>query len=259
MAKKDGMYFYNDWLTPFEKLEKEEVGELVIAMMRYFIYGEEPPRFSGLTGMAQDFIFPQIDRSMEYANLGSRAKGVAKKKTGAKPVHVEVVPCAEEKNESPKTHKSEEVSTGEEPVLKAGEAEETAEKREVFPDSDRYKKQQLEDSFMRFWRAYPNKSGRQQAQAAFERLAPDSALLTKMIEAVNAQKATDRWRRDEGRYIPYPAKWIDERRWEDELSEGGGGVDDMEALKALVEKKRKRGSFDTDDFFEAALRNNPNV
>ncbi|MBR6676384.1 MAG: hypothetical protein IKL24_03530 [Clostridia bacterium] len=76
MSKKDGMYLYSDWLAPLERLERAEVGELIIAMMKYFINGEKPPRFEGLCGMAADFIFPQIDRSMEYARLGSRG-GIA--------------------------------------------------------------------------------------------------------------------------------------------------------------------------------------
>lgn len=199
MAKKDGMYFYNDWLAPFEKLEKREVGELVVAMMRYFIYGEEPPEFSGLCGMAADFIFPQIDRSMEYANLGSRAKGVAKTKRTGKPLHIEV-----EKEES----------------LNA------------------------EEDFEVFWDCYPNKTGKQQARDAFLKLSPDGALLEKIISAVNAQKMTDRWQKEGGRYVPYPANWLEGKRWEDET----------EPPKAPIPAETSFKSFDNDDFFLAAVR-----
>jgi hypothetical protein len=28
--------------------------------------------------------------------------------------------------------------------------------------------------------------------------------------------ASEQWRRDDGRFIPHPATWLNQRRWEDE-------------------------------------------
>ena len=218
MAKKDGMYLYNDWLAPFEKLEKKEVGELVVAMMRYFIYGEEPPRFSGLCGMAADFIFPQIDRSIEYSNLGARAKGVSKTRSEQPHSHIEV------EEEKPKRR----AKKKEEPKIE-------------------------DDKFNRFWKEYPNKSGKQQAEEVFWKISPDDSLMEKIMASLEKQKASFRWQKEEGRYIPFPANWLEGRRWEDEVS--------SEEINPYVyapyndfSKKKSEPSFDTDDFFEAAVR-----
>ena len=32
-------------------------------------------------------------------------------------------------------------------------------------------------------------------------------------------KRLDQWKKDSGRFVPYPATWLNNRRWEDELSE----------------------------------------
>ena len=71
--------------------------------------------------------------------------------------------------------------------------------------------------FDRFWRLYPRKVNKQAAQRAWLRLAPDMLLCSEMSLALKRQIASEQWQRDGGRYIPYPASWLNGRRWEDEL------------------------------------------
>ena len=86
----------------------------------------------------------------------------------------------------------------------------------------------LHTRFGRFWSAYPKKMAKKAAERAFCRLKPDDALLETMLEALERQKQTRQWKRDGGQYIPYPATWINGRRWEDAPDrdppdgEGGG-------------------------------------
>lgn len=54
---------------------------------------------------------------------------------------------------------------------------------------------------------------------AWRKLAPDMDLCRKMSAALAQQKTTDEWTRERGRYIPYPASWLNGRRWEDEPDE----------------------------------------
>ena len=73
-------------------------------------------------------------------------------------------------------------------------------------------------AFDAFWAAYPKKVGKGEARKAFQKVkVPVSAL----VEAVNRQKQSDQWRRDKGQYIPNPATWLNQGRWEDELPSGG--------------------------------------
>ncbi len=73
--------------------------------------------------------------------------------------------------------------------------------------------------FDRFWSAYPKKKDKQDAMKAWRKLAPDMDLCRKMSAALAQQKTTDEWTRERGRYIPYPASWLNGRRWEDEPDE----------------------------------------
>lgn len=67
--------------------------------------------------------------------------------------------------------------------------------------------------FDRFWAAYPRKVGKGAAERSFERIRPDAALLDGMLRAIESQRQSDTWQRG---YIPNPATWLNQRRWEDE-------------------------------------------
>lgn len=67
-----------------------------------------------------------------------------------------------------------------------------------------------------FWKAYPRKVAKQEARKAWYRLSPGEALVTEILSAVDRSKRSDQWQRDNGSFIPYPATWINGRRWEDE-------------------------------------------
>ena len=69
--------------------------------------------------------------------------------------------------------------------------------------------------FETFWAAYPRKVTRTRAEKAFAMLNPDDDTLSRMCAALEKQKQLPGWREDGGRYIPYPATWIKERRWEE--------------------------------------------
>jgi uncharacterized protein YdaU (DUF1376 family) len=68
--------------------------------------------------------------------------------------------------------------------------------------------------FARFWEAYPSKVGRKAAEARFRALKVSDPLLEIMLAAIDAQRRTRRWR--EG-YIPNPATWLHQGRWDDEI------------------------------------------
>ena len=73
--------------------------------------------------------------------------------------------------------------------------------------------------FDRFWTAYPRKVAKPDARKKFEKLNPDEELLQTMLTAIEKQKRSDQWTRDNGQYIPHPSTWLNQRRWEDEVQE----------------------------------------
>jgi hypothetical protein len=71
------------------------------------------------------------------------------------------------------------------------------------------------NGFDRFWEAYPRKTGKGGARKAFAKALlkiggadPQAALM------VALERVKPTW--TEGRYIPHPATWLNDERWEDE-------------------------------------------
>lgn len=69
--------------------------------------------------------------------------------------------------------------------------------------------------FDTFWNAYPRKVAKPAALRAWVQLKPDTNLTTKIIDSVNAHCHTEQWLRDSGQYIPHPATFLNQRRFED--------------------------------------------
>ena len=74
-----------------------------------------------------------------------------------------------------------------------------------------------DDGFEAFWTAYPKKKSKGQALSAWKKLKPDSSLQALILKAVEAQKRSPDWQKDKGKYIPYPATWLNAMAWEDEM------------------------------------------
>ena len=72
--------------------------------------------------------------------------------------------------------------------------------------------------FDEFWKAYPNKTGKDAARKAFDKRKPKRELLDSMLAALDLQRASKKWTDDGGQYIPNPSTWLNEGRWMDEAS-----------------------------------------
>lgn len=72
------------------------------------------------------------------------------------------------------------------------------------------------EAFEAFFAAYPRKVGKGQAKREWDELAPDAALCKRIARAVHAWACTPEWQRNGGQFIPKPARWLRESRWEDE-------------------------------------------
>jgi len=78
--------------------------------------------------------------------------------------------------------------------------------------------------FEHFWRAYPKRLGKGAAEKAFDKACGKGTaaleVLPKLLKAIDAQRKTPQWLKDGGQYIPYPATWLNQRRWEDDVQTG---------------------------------------
>lgn len=73
MGKKDnGFLLFYDWKAPFEALSGDDCKKILMAMFDYARDGTEPPEFEGMAQMAACFIFPAMKRRKESVENGSK-------------------------------------------------------------------------------------------------------------------------------------------------------------------------------------------
>lgn len=92
-------------------------------------------------------------------------------------------------------------------------------KNESENESESEPKSAREEAFDVFWAAYPRKVGKGAARKAFAKL--PAAVFPLLVPAVEAQKQCAQWRKNGGEYIPNPATWLNQERWEDKLPDTG--------------------------------------
>jgi len=80
------------------------------------------------------------------------------------------------------------------------------------------KKNTYTPDFEAFWKEYPKKAEKADAFKAWKRAEsrPDIQTLLKILAA---HKNSFDWKKDNGKYVPYPARWINRKRWEDDILE----------------------------------------
>ncbi len=69
------------------------------------------------------------------------------------------------------------------------------------------------EGFDEFWDAYPRKTAKAEALNSWKRDKPD---LQTVLNSLAWQKKEDQWTKDAGKFIPYPASYLNSRRYEDE-------------------------------------------
>lgn len=225
MAAKKGFVIYFDWREQFELLPLEDRGRLLMALLDYGESGRTPDLHDAV-GMAFSFMRAQMDRdATKYAercaiNAENGAKGGRPKKPNT---------SGENQAQPTKTErfldKPRKADTGTDTGIDTGIDTGTDTGKGISPPSpsdegaDEGKKDVIEARFAEFWNAYPKKVAKQYALKAWKRLRPDAELHEKIMQAVNAQKRSEQWRRDNGRYIPNPATWLNGGQWDNELEE----------------------------------------
>lgn len=83
-------------------------------------------------------------------------------------------------------------------------------------DSAEREKEAPEVTFEQFWAAYPKKVGKGAAKKSWEKIHPDRELRQRILSAVARDTKTEQWQKAGGQYIPHPATWLNQERWEDE-------------------------------------------
>jgi phage replication O-like protein O len=81
----------------------------------------------------------------------------------------------------------------------------------------RHKNNKYTSEFLEFWEAYPKKRSKGQAWRTWQKLGKEIPEIHILIGAIEAQKQSRKWQKNNGQYIPYPSTWLNNRDWEDEF------------------------------------------
>ena len=86
------------------------------------------------------------------------------------------------------------------------------------PNPNPNPKQKCADArFDSFWSAYPRHTNKEAARKAFAKVNPNDELMQTILSAIEKQKKSAQWGKDNGQFIPHPATWLNGKRWEDEM------------------------------------------
>lgn len=79
-------------------------------------------------------------------------------------------------------------------------------------------KEEQKKRFSQFWSAYPRKVSKNDAVKAFNKVKLTDELMSTIMAALSRFAESSDWQKDDGKYIPYPATWLNKKRWEDEIN-----------------------------------------
>ena len=190
--------FFLDDLDALEPLCEEERGRLFTALLQYGKTGE----LAELSGN-EKFLFPmfkgRIDRFYKsYQETCERNKNNIKKRYT----------------------KSTTVYGGSERTRSLPSEEEEEEETESKSEAKSNPNTSRASAFDVFWKAYPKKTGKEAARKSFARAKAD---IGTMLSALEVQKQSEQWTKDNGQFIPNPTTWLNQGRWEDEVQTKSSG------------------------------------
>lgn len=207
-----------DYLDAIEPLGDAERGRLFTSLLEYARDGKAPQ----LCGNER-FLFPmmraQIDRDNQALEELSETRSQAGK-MGGRPQKQTKAKKANGFCESKKSYDKD---------------------KDYDNDKDQDNIPAGASAFDVFWQAYPKKVGKLAAKKAFDKA---NVPVETLLDALERQKCGEQWQKNNGQFIPNPATWLNQGRWEDEQpihAQKGGG------------QGLRQASYDLSAFEELAL------
>ena len=213
--KRSQFTFYESFYSAIKRIKnKTAQRDAFVVLCEYALNGEEPDldKLPDSVAIAFELVRPTLDASRRKAESGK--KGGSKKQTGSK---------TEANCKQP-------ASKGEKENKKENEIE--------IEKENKVENECIKADFALFWEAYPRKEGMQKAEEAFANVVVP---VQDLLDAIEAQKKSPQWKKDNGMYIPHPAKWLDEKRWLDQTvmvtpngAKGEFGEAELSAISELM-------------------------
>jgi hypothetical protein len=88
----------------------------------------------------------------------------------------------------------------------------------------------IERDFKLFWKIYPRKVARKVAFTSWQKINPDQNTFKKIMCGLEAYIKSGQW--NEVKFIPHPATWLNQQRWNDEIK---GEQNAEDRLKSIID------------------------
>ena len=178
---------YHSYLKSIEPLTDAEKGRLFVSCLQYSMTGEAPD----LRGNER-FIFPMMKEQIDRDNANYQAK------------------C--ERNRENILRRYTNVDGGiRQPTKSTKEKKKENNTPPKSPQGDA-----ADELFDRFWSAYPRHVAKEKTRTSFSKV--PLLEIPNLMSALERQKKSDQWTKDGGQFIPHPTTWLNQRRWQDEIT-----------------------------------------
>ncbi len=221
MAKRTGLYFYEDWAVQMRAIPSKDFKKFILAMTDFFFYDLAPPAFSGTTAIIAGFVFPQLERTKDAIASGrlggKRSAEMAKSRTEA-----DLFPAypTEGRADGADTYSRNGACpalTGDPLSLKQQTKTNTITNIDLSSqpqqgDGAEEEKPSAAD-FEAFWQKYPKKLEVKEAEEVFFETLRTKEAYARVMEGLEAWCDSEEWEAQGGRYVPRAAAFLRDRRY----------------------------------------------
>lgn len=232
MAKRTGLYFYEDWAKQLRAIPSKDFKKFILAMTDFFFYDIAPPAFSGTTAIIAGFVFPQLERTKEAIASGrlggKRSAEMAKSRMDADffpfyptegPAYgadtyggegadgdPRAIPLSLKQKTNTKTITNINISSHQ----KQGGGEEDGEE-DAEEDAEEDKPSAAD--FSAFWQKYPKKVEVKEAEAVFFETVRTKEDYARVMEGLERWCRSEAWDTQGGRFVPRAAAFLRDGRY----------------------------------------------
>ena len=235
---KKSFILYLQQRSVFDGLEDAEAGKLIKTIFSYVC--DENPQPTGMTKYAFEIIKPVLkadlkkyeEKKEKYTeNIRKRWNKEEKEKVQSNTIEYNGIP-------SDSVYVNDNVNVNVNVLSKDNELN----NRDINISCSKDEKN--ESIFESFWKVYPRKVGKEKCRNWFKSHKPKEDLVQKMIEAVEEQKKSKQW--SDPQYIPHPYTWLNQGRWEDELTPSKESTFQSAPKNPVQWEEAKGSSFEED-------------
>ena len=217
MANKKSLVLYDNWGSMLCMMQDEDAGQMIKAIVRYAFTDRDTNFENDDIQYAFETIKQVLNADRDKYNKQCERMEEARKQKSALKSDKKSTLKSILKSELKSTQTSMGDTDTDTDTDNDIDNDNDIEKDNGYPTDT--KKSISSERFERFWSSYPKKVGKKAALSAWNRAKITDSIFQKIINTLERQKTSDQWTKNNGQFIPNPATWINQGRWDDEVVE----------------------------------------